>query len=558
MTFWVNMHKFLFLVALLLTVPILITILRPGFFPVHDDFSPIRILEIDKCVKDGQLPCRWSPDMGFGYGYPEFNYYAPLPYYVMEGFHLLGAGYLDSVKIFIVLISLISAAGMFLLASTLWGDIGGLVSTIIYIYLPYRAVDIYVRGAMGELVVFAILPFLFWAARGVAVGKKKNFVWLVIFLFILFTSHNIGAVIVVPALVLWFASMGKIRKVILFLLALFWGFSLSAFFLIPAWFEKNLVHIDTLTSGYFNYLAHFLDIKQILFSMHWGYGVSQLGPNDDINLSIGIVQWVLPALGLLLVLFALMKHKFVIKNLFHNINLQFVVLILIGLVSLFLTHSKSTFIWDGIAFMKYIQFPWRFLLLAGFSFSLAGGYLFKFFGKGKYVGLLVVLLFVVSYLLYGGFFKPKEWLFINDTEKFSGQNWIKEITASIYDYLPAAAKKAPDFEAKKEPVFVGGGGVILGGKKGTNWQDWDVKVDSTTANLQLQVYDFPNWQVLVDGEKSAINSDNKHGLITVSLASGNHKISGKLMDTPIRTISNVISLAALAIFSFLCLKRYFC
>lgn len=551
------MHKFLFFASLLLTVPILTAILRPGFFPVHDDFSPIRVFEIDKCVKDGQLPCRWSPDMGFGYGYPEFNYYAPFPYYVMEGFHLLGAGYLDSVKIFIVLITLISAVGMFLLASTLWGDIGGIVSTIIYIYLPYRAVDIYVRGAIGELVVFAILPFLFWAARGVAVGKKKNLIWLVICLAILFTSHNIGIVIVVPALVLWFASMGRIKKTALFFLAFIWAFGLSAFFLIPAWFEKNLVHIDTLTSGYFNYLAHFLDIKQILFSTHWGYGVSQLGPNDDINLSVGIVQWILPALGLLLALFTLVKHKFAIKSLFHNINLQFVVLVFIGFVSLFLTHSKSTFIWDAIPFMKYIQFPWRFLLLAGFSFSLAGGYIVKFFEKGKYVGLLVVLLFVVSYLLYGGFFKPKEWLFINDAEKFSGQNWIKEITASIYDYLPVAAEKAPDFEAKSEPVFVGGTGVVLAGKKGTNWQDWDVKVDSLTANLQLQVYDFPDWQVLVDGKKSSINSNNEHGLVTVALVSGSHKISGRLMDTLIRTISNIISLVGFSTFLIVCLKRYF-
>lgn len=545
------MHKLIFFVVLLISLPLIISLVRPGFFPIQDDFSPIRVLEIDKCVKDGQLPCRWSPDMGFGYGYPEFNYYAPLPYYVMEGFHLFGASYLDSVKIFIVLVTLLSGFSMFLLASSLWGDAGGVLSTVLYLYLPYRAVDMYVRGDIGELAVFAVLPLLFWAAREVALHKKKNIVWLTISLVILFLSHNIGVVMVTPALIAWFLSVGKFKNKMWFLQAFFLALGISAFFLLPAWFEKNLVHIDTLTSGYFNYLAHFLDIKQVLFSMHWGYGVSQLGPNDDINLSVGILQWVLPALGVLLVMVSFLKRKFTIYN------LQFTTLIFIGTISLFMTHSKSTFIWDNVALLKYFQFPWRFLLLAGFAFSAAAGYLVKFFKDKKFVGLVVVLVFVITYFLYGGFFRPKEWDYITDAQKFSGINWTKEITASLYDYLPIAAKTAPDVEASDKPVFVTGVADVLNGTKGTDWQDWNVRVDSVVANLQLSIYDFPSWHVVLDGKALDINSNNIHGLITVSIPQGSHKVESRLMDTPIRQISNVLSLATLAGFLILCTKRYY-
>src|SRR3989337_4439722 len=93
---------------LILTIPAISSLLKPGYFPMHDDMQAMRLLQMDKCIKDGQIPCRWVPDMGYGYGYPQFNYYAPLPYYVMETIHLLGFSYLDSVKAFFVLTVIIS------------------------------------------------------------------------------------------------------------------------------------------------------------------------------------------------------------------------------------------------------------------------------------------------------------------------------------------------------------------------------------------------------------------------------------------------------------------
>src|SRR3989344_8578643 len=144
--------------ALIVAVPAFMALFKPGYFPMHDDISGIRLLEIDKCLKDGQIPCRWVPDMGYGYGYPQFNYYAPLPYYIMEVFHLTGLGYLDSVKAGFVLSFVLSGVGMYLLGKSLWGRAGGFISALFYSYLPYRAVDLFVRGAVGELYGFAFLP----------------------------------------------------------------------------------------------------------------------------------------------------------------------------------------------------------------------------------------------------------------------------------------------------------------------------------------------------------------------------------------------------------------
>jgi len=79
------------------------SLVRPGYFPMHDDMQPIRVLEMDKCFKDGQIPCRWVPDLGYGYGYPLYIYYSPLAYYLMEIFHLIGFSILNSIKIEFIL-----------------------------------------------------------------------------------------------------------------------------------------------------------------------------------------------------------------------------------------------------------------------------------------------------------------------------------------------------------------------------------------------------------------------------------------------------------------------
>ena len=65
---------------LVLIIPTFSFLIKPGlYWNMHDDMQLVRQLEMDKCLKDGQIPCRWTPDLGYGYGYPLFNFYPPLP-----------------------------------------------------------------------------------------------------------------------------------------------------------------------------------------------------------------------------------------------------------------------------------------------------------------------------------------------------------------------------------------------------------------------------------------------------------------------------------------------
>src|SRR4030042_3532113 len=76
-----------------------------GYFPHHDDLQVIRIFEMRRCLTDFQIPCRWVPDMGYGNGFPLFNFYGVLPYYLGALVSFV-AGFIASAK-FLFLVSLL-------------------------------------------------------------------------------------------------------------------------------------------------------------------------------------------------------------------------------------------------------------------------------------------------------------------------------------------------------------------------------------------------------------------------------------------------------------------
>ena len=434
---------------------------------------------------------------------------------------------------------------MYLLGKSLWGAWGGFISALFYVYAPYRAMDMYVRGAVGEFWAMGFMPFVFWSTFKVAKGEKKAVLWLALSLAGLFTSHNISTLIFVPLFFLWAGFLLIIHKTLTppvlkarfknLLLSFSWGFSISAFFLLPAWFERKLVHVETLTQGYFNYLAHFVSVGQTLFKTYWGYGTSEIGPYDDISFSVGLLHWILPILALLLLYLSKKKKEL-------RLVLFFVIF---GWASLFLTHSRSSFIWNNINILSFLQFPWRFLMLVVFSFSTAAGSIAILFNRNKKFRIWsIITISVLSLFFYSPQFRPKAWLDITDEQKFSGEEWQKQLTISIFDYLPIYAQFPPTEKAPDKPQVVDGSMDVVEGKKGTNWQIWELEVYENSI-VELSLYYFPGWKVFVDDEEVSIDYENELGLIRFEMTKGTHKVKAKLTNTPIRSIGNVVSLVGL-------------
>lgn len=508
----------------------------PGYFSHHDDLQVIRIFEMRKCFADFQIPCRWVPDMGYGNGYPLFNFYGPLPYYIGAVASYVW-GYVGAAKLLYFLPLVFGAVGMYVLAKELFGKTPGMVGAVLYLFAPYRALDVYVRGALGESFALGLVPFVFFfLLRLIKLRNKKYFILATTSTFLFFTSHNIMTLIFTPLLVVWFLywlyqEKGKSLKVSLLSLVL--AFGLSAFFVLPAFFEKGLVQTEALTRNELDFRAQFVKVSQLFVDRSWNYSGSQPQSNNTISYQIGWPLWWLVALSLPIVVFG--KKR---KN-----TLLFGLLFLIFAFGVFMTHNKSSFVWEKIKILAFVQFPWRFLSIVIFSGSLLGSFFLSFF-KGKRLVFLSVLVIVLTIGLNWRYFKPEHFYFdITDQKKLSGQVFIDQQAGAVLDYLPKTALEPREL-ALPIPIFVRGAGNIDNFDNKSNRWVFDAEV-TKDASINLPVFDFPNWTVLVDNKIIPHTHSNVLGRIEIDLPRGEYRVVGEFRNTPIRTLSNALSLISI-------------
>ncbi|MBN1263519.1 MAG: glycosyltransferase family 39 protein [Candidatus Pacebacteria bacterium] len=572
--------QFLFFLAVVLSFFAWQTLLKPGYFSMHDDMQAFRLLEMDKCFRDSQLPCRWVPDAGFGYGYPLFNYYPPLPYYLAQLIHSLGFSILDSIKAVFILGFLIAAGTMYLLGQSLWGPWGGFLASILYSFAPYHAVDIYARGALNEFWAFAWFPAVFFSIyRYIETEKKKYLLGFALFYALLFLTHNLMVLIFTPVAIGWLVlnllSFKKVRLWSRFIGSSLLSLGLAAFFVFPVVLEKKLVHLETMIVGYFNYLAHFVSLNQLFLRRNWGYDASVWGMEEDLSFQIGWPHWWLAFLVIPLAFF-LPKNKEDEKK--RRLIFYFLIF---GLTAAFLTHPRSTFLWKKLPFLEYLQFPWRFLSLVIFSFSLLAGALpfilkriiqnqkrsrnnskvseFKTVSdqQGRiFISFVTLALAASAILLNAPYFKEDIWYWhLTDSQRFSdpGQ-WERQITSGIFDYLPKSAPFPPGEAALKSPWFESGEGEIINYQRGTNWYRFQVRVVSDEAVIKIPTFDFPDWELKVDQEVRSFEADKELGRPFFYLSQGEYRVSFELKNTPIRVFSNWLSLISWLGFFWLAFK----
>jgi hypothetical protein len=326
-----------------------------------------------------------------------------------------------------------------------------------------------------------------------------------------------------------------------------WGGALSAFFTIPAFFERSLVTISSLTTGYNNYQLHFASLKQLFFDRFWGYGPSVWGPNDQLSFQLGIPYWFLSVAAIiwLAVLLYRRKGKFLLP-----------LLLGVGLfgISTFLTHSRSIFIWKAVPILAYMQFPWRFLALSMLGSSFLGGLLVGVKESGKIIGIFSVALAIVLNFSY---FKPEKFYpEITDAEKLSGEQWQNQSMAAILDYLPKDVQKVPVSLAPDRPEIISGeADVTKLDKRSDLWHfDSDVYQDDTL--IRIPVFDFPEWRIIVDGRQYTYSVSKPEGLLQVELNEGKHIVVGWFENTPLRLLANSLSLVAFAALFFYLVISY--
>lgn len=557
--------KSLWFLLLLIVLAASWSLLTLDFFRIHDYTHGARISELLRAIQDGHIPPRWTQNFGYGYGMPLYLFYAPLPYYVGAFLFWLGLPMMLVLKIIITIATVGTALAAYGIGKELTKSrLIALVMSAAITLAPYRAVNIFVRGAFSE--VWGMMGGVILLYGSILYIHKKKYAPLVVVLGVvsLLLSHNLTTLIMLPLVIAWIsvyaflkANSNSIFSLFIELLKLArWyvlGFLLSAYYVIPAFIEKGATQLEeTIVGGYFDYSLHFLYIRQF-FWPNWKYGGSSWGPTDDISFFLGYGQLLLlagVAVTLLLLIFQLFKRKTFSKE-----TIIFIMTTVFVGFSLWMTLLKSKFVWDSLFLLPYIQFPWRFLSIATVFISIAGGLALyemrrlKLFSKQSKLYRTTMFLCVVLLLLNGIFFRPEMYLNQrgNTFDDYYYQDPLRirtNMSSILQDYIPDTLnlKMEPAKSRIKYPDDIEDVTLIVDKVH----QTLVSMKPARDAEITFQTADFPGWQAYLDGQKVP-HKTTGDGLIEVAVPKGDHLVGISFEDTPVRQISDGLTILGLLI-----------
>jgi len=538
------------LILLLFCIPASFLLLTPGFYEPQDLHHMADIYQMVRAFASGQLPPRLGPDFMFGYGYPLFNFYYPLPFYLGAMFFALVGSLTVSFKMIFITVIVVSVFGMYLFLKEFLDEWGAYAGSILFLYTPYRAVQIYVRGAMGEALALSLLPVFAWSV--VRLLKKPNLKTVAV-------TGLLGAVFILCHNYFWALSAiwliglvfvvrykEKVKTTLKLLLAGIISLGISIYWWLPALVEQKLVSATTP----FPLIDHFPFIKQLIIPF-WGYGASLWGPDDGMSFQIGVVNLLVAAALTLLVVFGFRKFK-------NHKLFGLSVWVLTGIaVNVFLMNVRSYPVWKLLPFHDFVQFPWRLLSFTAFFTATAGGILVSAAaGRKKYIAGVVIA--AASILLTLNYFRPSQQFYKTDNDyltRFFANRSIegkreglsKEYLLYSEDYLqlPTWVSKRPEDIPGAKISSLDAEVTEIHEISPVSWEA-SIRTDKASTVTFHEMY-FPGWTAEVDAKRVPAAPSGPNGEITISLEEGSHKVRFFWQETPLRKSADMVSLGALAI-----------
>ncbi len=525
-----------------------------------------RLAELSYLVRGGEFYPRWAPNFYHGYGYPIFNYYAPLTYYVGLLFEALpGLDAVAGVKAVFVLGLLGAGFGMYGFVRDNWGRPAGYVAAAVYVYAPYvQYIDPIARGALAEAFSLGVFPLALWALdRLRRKATAVRWVTAVLLIAAVILSHNLMAMLFFDILLAWTlwqvagemvngqrsqTPNSNLQSLNLFG-ALGLGVGLAAFFWLPVVLERNAVNLNTLigAGGNYDYHTHFLSWVEMLRFTRWlDWGATE--PAFVFNL--GVAQWVLGGLGTVLLM---------LRRTRHSAHLAFFALALAGL--LFMMTPASAFIWEAIPILPFFQFPWRLMGAAAAMLAVLAGAgleaLLSWGSSAKGQGVITAVFVALPIVLGLPLTQPAPWPDFGEVFPLRmsliehNGRWLG--TTSTADYVPATVDMVPERNGDVVWGFTAGKPIdrvnywAMPDGAAVDWAElsplhFRYDVNSPQDFLfRLFLFDFPGWTVRVDGDVVETELGLPEGFIVVPLTAGRHTVDVRFQNTPARNLAWAIS-----------------
>lgn len=529
----------LFVILFISLLPLL-NLLNPGLPVTHDGLDHVaRISSFYYSLNDGNIIPRWAEYLNWGYGHPVMMFLYPLPSYIASVFYFLGFSFVTSLKITFALTYVLSGVLFYLWLKKFLNINAAILGTTLYLFAPYRFVDLYVRGAIGEHVAFMFLPLLLLSILFLFEKDNKKIKHLFLaFIFISFStaglilSHNGLSLLFMPfilfyILYLYYEKKSKLNLLISFI-SVAYGFLLSFYFWFPAFFEGKYTLRDIVTKDV--YLDRFIEFKDLIYSS-WGYGAT-----GNFTVQLGIIQIIIIGISFF-VLYKLFKSKNKIR-----------VLLLFSLIYLFssilLMLGVSKFIWEIFSLIQKLQFPWRMLAVTTFSISVIGAITVNFLNF-KFAKILIYIFVLLAVIFTINFWSAKEYRKV-DENIF---NTPYASTTDTGESSPIWSIRSMDQFPSAEIEIIEGSANIKKVERTSTNHIYKIEVLENVKIKENTLY-FPGWKIYANQIEIVpqFQDPANRGIMTFNLEKGMYDLLVIFENTKIRKFSEYISITS---FSFI-------
>ena len=501
----------------------------------HDfEFHLYSWLEVLAQWKQGIFYPRWAALAHFGYGEPRFVFYPPVSWMLGGALSVVLPWTLAfGVYIWIVLVA--AGSSMFLLARRWLNRHDAIFAAALYAANPYHLVIVYWRSAFAELLASCLLPLLVLLVLRAAEEGWRAVVPLAAVLAAAWLTNAPAALMVHYSLALllliaawqhrsWRVLMVGAAAVVLAML-------LSAFYLLPVIYEQKWITIiEAVSQGYRpqdNFLfIHTTDIEHDIFNR--------------------IVSWVALAEILAILAAAWAARRWAQarsawdktgKDLANRAFLWYALAAWAAACTVFMLPLSSA-LWNVLPKLRFMQFPWRWMLCLSFIFSIFVTVGLKRWGIRivVYAAMLIVIAATWQRI------QPPWWDYPADLREMQDNMESGAGYEGTDEYTPQGADpSAIDKDARK---------VTVDGPQHAAIRvlQWDAESKLFTAEmsgpakLALRLFNYPAWRVEVNGRLATAGRREATGQMLVPVEAGANRVQITFIRTWDRRAGGWISI----------------
>ena len=472
-------------------------------------------LEVSQAMASGDIYPRWMSAANYGLGEPALLYYSPL-YFLLAGAIRLGMPNVWlSMQIVEMLSTLVVGAFSWLILRRQVGTSGALLGTIGCIAAPMVVMLFHYFNGFPWATSTAAFMALLWSILRFDFSLRRVNLAGIIALGTLVALHVVSALMTLICLSAVLArtlfkhrdTRMRVRVLVSWVLLVVVGLLLAGAYLVPAVGSTRYINADVWSQVFTPFNAFSFPI--VTSASH---GIKWFG-----------FQWPISLLALLTTLTAtiyVLRKPEVMGDALEDVE----TLIIASWCALFFASELSYPFWMFDTPLRKIQFPFRFIYVAGLTGILAATIVgARAWNHRRLDAALIVAPVLVSVGL-GFALTAKAAFYEGERLDLSTDRLLPYSGLAEYETRSKglAWKMYVDqglFDGECRRINA----VCSEGRRKGRGFEWDLTL-SVPATLRLPAFDFPAWEVLLDGDPIPHDSDPDSGLVRVLIPEGQYAV----------------------------------